>query len=218
MTLRTTRRFLLMKNLILIVVVLLSQLSYAQKRMTKTLSADNIDVINFNFDKVYKIKLLTHNSSSIIIEAQVEGENQEHIVLTNKRFMSSLYITSTFQPTFEDANDKLSAHKIISIELNIKVPEQKSIYIKSDIANVTGEGAYKKLTLELKSGNCEVTKFSGNALINTIEGDIEFHSNFAKINTSSKHGNIKTEELTLGDNTIDLNSINGDITVTKSQE
>ncbi len=207
-----------MKNLILIVVVLLSQLIYAQKRMTKTLSAENIEVINFNFNTVYSINLLTHKSPSIIIEAKVEGENNEHIVISNKRFMQSLYVSSNFQPTFEDANDKLSAHKIISIELDIKVPEQKTIYIKSDIANITGEGSYRKLTLELANGNCRITNFSGNALVNTIGGNIEIHSNFAKINTNSKHGNIITEKLSIGDNTIDLNSINGNITVTKSQE
>lgn len=207
-----------MKYLILIAVVLLSQLSYAQKRMVKTLSAENIDVINFNFDKVYKIKVSTHKSPSIILEAEIEGENKQHIVLTNKRFMKSLYVTSNFQPTFKDANDKLSAHKIISIELNIKIPELKTIYIKSDIANVTGEGSYKKLTLELTNGNCQVTNYSGNALINTIEGNIEFHSNYAKIIANSAQGNVTTEDLTLGDDTISLNSINGDITVTKSQE
>ena len=175
-------------------------------------------MINFNFNTVYSINLLTHKSPSIIIEAKVEGENNEHIVISNKRFMQSLYVSSNFQPTFEDANDKLSAHKIISIELDIKVPEQKTIYIKSDIANITGEGSYRKLTLELANGNCRITNFSGNALVNTIGGNIEIHSNFAKINTNSKHGNIITEKLSIGDNTIDLNSINGNITVTKSQE
>ena len=186
--------------------------------MTKTLSAENIEVINFNFDKVYKINLLTHKSSSIIVEAIVEGENEEHIVLTNKRFMNSLYVSSSFQPAFKGANDKLSAHKVISIELHIKVPEQKAIYINSDIASIMGEGSYGKLTLELTNGNCQITNFSGNAVVNTIEGNIEFQSNYAKIKTSSKHGTIKTEELTIGDDTIDLNSINGDITVTKSHE
>lgn len=186
--------------------------------MVKTLSAENIDVINFNFDKVYKVNLSTHKSASIIVEAKVEGENKEHIVLTNKRFMKSLYVSSNFQPTYKDANDKLSAHKIISIELNIKVPEQKSIYIKSDIANITGEGSYGKLTLELTNGNCKISKFSGNALVNTIEGNIEFQSNFATIKTSSKYGTINSEDLIIGDDTIDLNSINGDISVTKSHE
>jgi len=186
--------------------------------MVKSFSADNIDVINFKFDQVYLIELSATQTQKIQIQAQVEGENSEHIVLTNRKYANALFISSAYQPVYENENDKLSAHKVMSVYLSIKVPEGKKIYLKSDIANVKAKGDFNKLTIELVNGNCAITDFNGNALINTQEGNIDITTNDAEVTAISESGKVSSEELTKGLNEIELHSVNGDIKITKSQE
>ncbi|RZV68786.1 MAG: hypothetical protein EX254_01775 [Flavobacteriaceae bacterium] len=207
-----------MKYSVLFLIFFICSAGHAQKRMVKSFSADNIDVINFKFDQIYLIELNSSETQKIQIEAQVEGENSEHIVLTNRKYANGLFISSDYQPAYKDENDKLSAHKVISVFLSIKVPKEKTIYLKSDIANVKARGDFKKLTIELVNGNCDIADFYGNALINTQEGNIDLTADNAKVSAQSESGKVSAEELIEGLNEIELYSRNGDITITKSQE
>lgn len=207
-----------MKKRILLLVVFAGLTAFAQKRMIKSFSAENIETINFNFNQVSNIAVSTSDTQKITIEAIVEGENSEHIVLTNRKYMNALFISSDFQPAYRDANDKLSAHKVISVELLVTLPKHLRIYIKSDIGDIQAMGSYKKLTLELSEGRCILEQFNGNALINTQNGAIDIQTNFAQIETNSAHGKVLQEEIETGENKIQLNSVNGDITITKYEK
>ncbi len=203
-----------MKHPIFFLVVLIGLTSYSQKRMTKTLSTKNIEVINFKFNQINTINLSTHDSPTIKITAIVKGDNSENIILTNRKYANGLYISSDFQSALKN----LSTNKVTTTELIIAIPKNMTAYLKSDIANLKVHGGYKKLTLELSDGSCDIIEFSGNALINTIDGNIRVQTDFADIQAVSKHGKTNLEELTIGNNKLVLNSVNGDIRVNKSKE
>ena len=121
------------------------------------------------------------------------------------------------QPVFKDANDKLSAHKVISIEVILEIPENLNVFLKSKNANVIVKGLYSKVALNSDSGNCSFNSFHGNARIDTREGNIAMQTNHANIIATSKKGYIKNEEIDSGTNQIVIKTINGNVTVTKSQ-
>ncbi|PWI31058.1 hypothetical protein DI383_04065 [Flavobacteriaceae bacterium LYZ1037] len=159
----------------------------------------------------------TAKTKDISIESFVEGENSEHVVLVTHLQNNQLQVSSVYQPLFVADDDKRSVHKLISIELTILIPEHLNIIITSNIASVFITGSYNQVTTELINGSFQSKNFQGNLLVNTIHGDIHVATNLVTVQASSKHGDVKQEVLTQGSREILLNSINGNITVTKTE-
>ena len=84
---------------------------------------------------------------------------ENYIVLITEIINNTLYVATKYQPLFTDANDKLSAHKVMSIELGLNIPANKSIYVSSDIASVFVNGQYKDAIIELINGACVLNDF-----------------------------------------------------------
>ncbi|GGG38405.1 hypothetical protein [Bizionia arctica] len=187
----------------------------AQKTTNKSFSAAGISTLVIDGSSIFKISIETTKTQNISIESFVEGENYEHVVLLAETRDNQLHVSSVYQPLFVAANDKLSVHKLISIELTIRIPEHLDVIITSNIASVFMSGNFNQVTTELINGSFNSKNFQGNLLVNTIHGDIHVASKRAKVQASSKHGTIEQEILTQGDKQIVLNSINGNITVSK---
>lgn len=206
-----------MKHLLFILFLVFGLQAQAQKISTKAFSSKGITTLIIDGNSVFKITVETAKAKTISIHSTVEGENNEHVVLLTEIESNKLYVSSTFHPLFVGNNDKLSAHKLISIELKIVIPEGLKLLISSDIAQVFLSGNYKYVDAELLNGSFNAEHFYGNLLVNTIHGDIQIQTNKAKVNVATKHGTINKDVITLGKNEISLNSINGDITVIKTE-
>ena len=189
----------------------------AQKVIEKEIDLQNISSVVINGNQIFKIRINTNTTKTISVQAKFEGEYNEDIVLLAEKVDSKLSISTKFQPLFVSHNDKLSAHKVISIELSISLPEYLNIWIQSDLASVIVLGQYSNLRIELVNGNCKVDSFFGNAIINTIHGAINVSSDDAKVVAHTKNGILKQDKLKSGKKTLNLNSINGNITVTKTE-
>ncbi|TYA60220.1 hypothetical protein FVF61_00425 [Formosa maritima] len=163
------------------------------------------------------MRMETTKTNTISIQSLAEGEHSEQLVLLTEIKNNQLHVSSVYQPLFVADNDKLSAHKLISIELIFLIPEQLDISISSNIASVFLSGNYNHVTIELMNGSFKANNFQGNLLVNTIHGDVEVETNQAIVEASSKHGNVNQEVLIEGNREIILNSINGNITVTKTE-
>lgn len=201
---------------ILILFFFVTQLQ-AQKVIEKQIEGLNISSIIVDGSAIFKIKMNTSSTKMIVLQSKIEGEYNEDIVLITETKNSELFISTKFQPLFVPDNDKLSAHKVISIELNITIPEYLNVFIQSDIASVITQGKYNNLTIELINGNCNVDSFSGNATINTIHGSINIKGKEAIVKASTKKGFLIQDKLKLGDTRFNLNSINGNITISKTE-
>lgn len=206
-----------MKNTFYIIFLLFTFHSVAQNITEKTFSAKQITDINVNGDIMFKISVETKPIDEIKIYSRAEGENNESIILVTKVENNNLYIAAKLQPVFKDANDKLSAHKVISIEVILEIPENLNVFLNSNNAYVIVKGLYKNVAVNLDSGNCSFNAFHGNAKIDTREGNITMQTNHVNIITTSKNGYIKKEEIDSGTSQIVIKTINGNITVTRSQ-
>lgn len=189
----------------------------AQKTTNKSFSSKGISTLVIDGSSVFKMTIEATKTKSISIQSIVEGEHNEQVVLLTEIKNKQLHISSVYQPLFVDNNDKLSAHKLISVEFKIRIPEHLKVFISSNIASVFMSGIFNQVTTELTNGSFNADNFQGNLLVNTIHGDIHLETNQATVEVSSKHGIINQNPLEEGKQQISLNSINGNITVTKTE-
>jgi DUF4097 and DUF4098 domain-containing protein YvlB len=124
-----------------------------------------------------------------------------------------MVFTSRFRKILQGGYDKLSAHKVSSMEISLEIPENLQVFVRSNIALVTGKGTFKNLKIELKSGYCRLEYLEENAVINTYSGSIWVAAYNAKITTSSRNGTVNLPVQEYGKYQINLTSINGNISV-----
>ena len=206
-----------MKLITLIFITLFSITLNAQKRIDKIFDAQDITTLQIDGNNCFKIHVIDSNTNQIKIQTKIEGEHNENVIVIARTSKDSLYVSTRFQPLFEADNDKLSAHKVISIELEIQVPKHMILNVKSDISSVVAEGVFSTVFVELDQGQCRLKSFLGSATINTINGSIFIESDFARVQAFSRHGVVNIQPLILGENHLYLKSIHGDISVSKTE-
>ena len=165
----------------------------------------------------YQLILDTNLSEEIHIRALVEGEYQNEIILNIRESGSEIFISPSFTPEYQFKNDKLSAHKVISIALDISLPENLSVHLKGAYTNLNAKGAFKVLHIDLKDGRCYLDHTSGEIHANTDSGEIIVESNTGYVEASSNYGLVETHQLPLGGAAYYLKSISGNIRVIRRE-
>lgn len=207
----------IMRKLFCIVLLIYTLQSQAQNITQKTFYKEGLSTININGESIFKITVEAKPVHEITVHSRVEGENNENIVLVTEIKNNKLYIAAKQQPVFKDANDKLSAHKVISIEINLIIPENLNILVNSFNSDFIVKGRFDNVVVNSETGNCIFKAFQGKARIYTREGNVAIQTNHANIIASSKKGFIKKERIDSGSNEILIKTINGNVTLTRSQ-
>ena len=101
---------------------------YSQKIIERDFDATLINNIEINSDIINSVLIYSENTNHIKIIAKIEGENYENVVLSMVEKDNILFLKPDYTPFFEAENDKLAAHKVQSIELEIIVPEDIDIF------------------------------------------------------------------------------------------
>ena len=113
--------------------------------------------------------------------------------------------------------DKLSAHKVHAIAIEITVPERLKTTLNSDIGNLNATGFYEQLTANLKSGNCMLNHASGHLVIQTVNGNISLTAKNAQIISETKTGLVTQQQLVDGNSMFKLKTIKGNINIEQSK-
>jgi hypothetical protein len=182
--------------------------------MEKQLDISEIKRIELFADTVFKIKITTSKTKTLTIRAIVEGEYAESVVLDLKQSSSKLAITPGLSPFFTKKNDKLAAHKVMAIELELIVPENLYLTISSKLASLYCSGSFKHFQAYLESGTCEVSTFKGDGLVQTKSGNIIVHAlEDVQVQAQTTSGLIigKTNQAQLY--TLKIKTLSGDITI-----
>jgi len=161
---------------ILLLLLLVSHIGVSQKQISKEFEALGIEKISIVSDAIFKVSINTTLEKKITIAATFEGELFDKVFLNVKQHDNNLELTTSFLPDFIPINDKLAAHKLLSIELVLKIPKGFVIEIQSELASLIAIGEYKNIQASLQSGNCDLFDFSGNATIKTFEGNIHIEA------------------------------------------
>lgn len=146
----------------------------------------------------------------------MEGEYAKDLVIKLEENGKNIGVSADFLPSFKNPNDKLSAHKVISIVLYITLPEYMMASVHGTRTNVIGEGKYKDLSITLSDGNCTLFNFSGKTSVKTQTGEIVVNNAKGEVTTKSLYGKVKKGTVPSGEETYLLQSVEGTIIVNGS--
>lgn len=188
--------------------------SLAQKTLEKTIDASGIERLVIDADAVFIVSIISEKTTEISIRTKVAGETYENVLVTTSEANKTLTIGTSYSPYFKANNDKLAAHKVLSIEMQLIVPEFLDISINSEIASVKAKGVYNMLQIALDRGGCELTEFRGNASLQTKQGDIDVYAigNIAGKGIS-KYGIVRSTLPLEGKHRIIAESRDGDVSL-----
>ncbi|WP_190810850.1 DUF4097 family beta strand repeat-containing protein [Flagellimonas sp. S3867] len=188
-----------------------------QKLVKKALVNAQTHYIQIDSQFCYKVNLDTSATDEVTIEASMEGEYSKDLIIAIEEQGATLLISARFQPNFTNPNDKLSAHKVISIALDVKLPEYKDVYIYGTSSNVSANGKYKKLKVKLSDGRCQLNNVRETVEVTTQKGDITLTVPAGNIVARSTYGKVFKEDIPFGDNQFTLNTIEGKIHLKKTK-
>lgn len=207
-----------MRNVLLLLLILSTiQCLQGQKIVKKSILKPNTSFIQIDLDNCFKIHIETLETDEMTIEAIIDGEYKEDLVLNVKEEGSTILISAGFQPNFVHPNDKLSAHKVVSISLKVFLPKYKTVQLYGTNCNVFASGAYQSLKVTLNDGQCTLFHVSESAEVITQSGNIFVNSSGATITANSKYGTIQKEQLPIGDSQFRLSTTTGNIHIRKSK-
>jgi len=205
-----------MKKLLLLFFFLSYQVQ-AQKETTNTIDAEGINNLILSADEIFKITITTAPVETITITTHSDGEYYNQISLDARVEGETLLLESRFREILQSGYDKLSAHKVFAMEITLEIPEGLSVDIGSNLASVHAAGTYEYLLVQLKTGSCYLSRFTGDALVNTFNGNIDVSTSDARVKAVSRHGKIVLPEGNTGSHKMELTSINGNISVQKTK-
>ncbi len=209
-----------MQKIIFIIAILLFGMNFcaAQKMIQKEFSADGIKTLIIEDDAVFTIHVETAKTSTIVLKVQSSGEYSETIVIDERQTGSNLFLKTGLMPFFVKENDKLAANKTMSIEMQIILPEDMKLRIKSKLASVIATGAFKNLEIGLEKGRCLLKDFLGNAVLQTQDENITVYAvKTVTGKATSQHGQVVNELPKNGKYHIMAESINGSISLLQTK-
>lgn len=205
-----------MKNVIFWFLVVLTAVAHAQRDTWEILDAENVRSIRIDTDEVFKIEMTASKAPGIRIKTHSEGEYYDEIVLDTKMDGNQLIITTKYPQILSGGYDKLSAHKVFSLEIELQVPEGLEVTVNSNIASLITHGKFQLVNANLKEGYCQLLDFDGAAVINTYNGNILVETSKGIIEAHTRHGKLDIPEFLPGRNPLRLTSRDGNILVRKN--
>ena len=165
----------------------------------------------------YFVELQTENTKEVLVEAEFEGEYQSDLAVTIQESGSNIVIAADFSPNFLHPNDKLSAHKVISISMKIVIPEDMVVRLYGTSSNVKALGKFQNLEITLADGDCVLDAISEHVTIKTQTGTITVNAGSGEINAESTYGEMRLQDIPVGDTIYELKSVQGDIHVNQTE-
>lgn len=202
--------------LIFLVFSLFSFDTYAQKTIDKHIDAHEIKSIHIDSDMIFRINVITAKTDQIHLKSEIFGETFETMLLHTELKNGALLITTGRSAYYHDMDDKLAAHKVMSIELSMEIPEEGELWIASELASVVLHGSCNYINFNLSSGDCRLVSFRGSGTVNTKKGNITIENPACTMDAESRNGSVTAIKNSLGSCKLMLRSIDGDIAAVSS--
>ncbi len=176
-----------------------------------------ISFIGIDANNCFDISLDTLDGNEMIVEAKIDGEYSEDLLVKIRQEGSAILVGAGFHPNFTDPNDKLSAHKVVSIALRVQLPRFKKVELQGTGCNVAVSGNYESLKVDLGDGRCYLKNVSETVEVHTQSGDITVLGSNAQIMASSKFGKVQKNNIPPGNNKYTLSTVTGNIHLSKTE-
>lgn len=193
------------------------ELTFAQKKLQETFDAKNLKQLIIESDEIFAIEITTAPMQEVIISTKIEGESSTQTILHTNINRDRLEITTGKTADYIAIDDKLAAHKVLSVVLRITIPEGMDLVVSSTLAQLSVVGIIGNLQAVLGRGDClvEALGFRESININTISGSIHIKTPPANLVANSRNGDVLLPEEIGGFRNISLGSVHGNIVVEK---
>ncbi|MDG3583142.1 hypothetical protein [Galbibacter pacificus] len=207
-----------MKYIFAFIIFLSGAYVYSQKAIKKVVLAKEVSFIEVDANNVFNVSMQTHKGDDVIIVTKMEGEYQNEFVNTVKEEGTTLFIGVEQRPLFNKPNDKLGAHKVISVSLEIEVPEYKEVYISGNYTGMELRGHYKSIEAITANELIVLDNISGGTIkARTRNGNIVAQKISGEVRAKSEYGKVYKGSLKPGNTNFELNSLNGNIYINKTE-
>lgn len=187
--------------------------AYSQKKVVKTLLSPEISSIRIDGQQCFSIELKTADVPEVVVQAMMEGEYQRQVLLLAEKQANTLVISTGFSPDFKLPNDKLAAHKVLSIRLEIILPAYQDVDVYAGSCIVETTGRFQNLSITLNDGRCQLGHTAENTQVRTQSATITAAVASGVIAAKSRYGRVEIADIPAGDSRFSLNSTEGDIMV-----
>jgi hypothetical protein len=144
----------------------------------------------------------------------MEGEYGKDLLVLFREEGSTLFVTARFGPEFKLPNDKLGAHKVVSVRMKVTVPRGESVRLNAQTCQVVTSGHYKDLKIAFNDGSCRLGHTALNSQVRTASAPIYANLCRGDVEARSAYGEVFLEPIPSGDHHLLLHSTHGNITVT----
>ncbi len=167
----------------------------AQRTIRKTFLNKHASYIQIDAKLINSLVLNTTNQNEIVLTGEMDGEYAEEILINIEEEGSTLLISTDLNPNFLMPNDKLSAHKVISIDLAIDLPPNLSVSVYGSSAMVDAAGNYRKLDIGLADGHCSLDVIGEEISVQTHSGDINVWAKEGQVDAKSTYGEVTLQNV-----------------------
>ena len=148
----------------------------SQKVVEELHDAAGIERLIIASDLINTLTITSEATNQIRVVSKVVGENYESLLVTTSEENKIFKIGAFYSPYFIPENDKLAAHKLMSVDIELTIPNSLFVEVSAPIASISATGNYANFQAYLESGDCELSRFLGNASITTKGGDITVYA------------------------------------------
>ena len=187
----------------------------AQKSIRKTLVNPRTSWVHVDTEHCFELELGNSDSDEVVVQANIDGEYSEDLLIEMEEEGTTLLIRPDFRPEFQHPNDKLSAHKVISIRLVVLVPEYTNVKVYGNHTQVNVNGIFSASEFTLDDGQCTMKIEAETLEATTHSGDIYFESQGARVKATTRYGRVEGGPIPLGNANVTLRSTSGNIYLIK---
>jgi hypothetical protein len=204
-------------NSVVLFFILALQSLFAQKILTKTLNDPTLSQIYIQAQDINSLSITSVESKEFLVRGVLDGEYSTHQMLSIVRKGNTLYVVPDFTDKYEIPNDKLSAHKVFAIALDMFIPSYLEVVVSGEATRVSASGRFKKLNINLVDGMCSLNDIGEQVYVNSQSGPIFLNQKEGFVTAKSSYGLVEKESIPKGNSVIVLHSVSGHIKVTKQR-
>ncbi len=184
-----------------------------QVSISKTLLDPEVHAIVIDGQQCFDIRLETAPTREVTVEARMEGEYETDVLVRTERMGNTLFIGTGPAPGFHFPNDKLGAHKVVSVKLRVIMPEHQMVSVHAGQCQVRTSGIYRELTVRINDGGCRLEHRAERTDVRTLTAAITARVEDGSIEASSRYGEVHIDPVPAGTPQVLLQTTRGDIRV-----
>lgn len=190
---------------------------WGQKVTQRSFDASALTNVQIDAERIFQVELIGERTETVRTEVFIEGEYQSELTVSSGVVGSTLFLKGVFMPSFVDPNDKLSAHKVVSVRLKVYLPESLETEVSGSATRVLAGGFFDDLTIITAKGPVFLNAASGLISVRTTTGEIIAENIRGALSATSTYGQVYRNEVPRGNATLRLESVSGDIYINKEE-